>query len=144
MKCQHCGFAASDPSITVCPFCNVPSHAAQPAQAAVWPPAPVLPLSDYSGKADLQKQRQTGIIMAIVPMAIVLAVSRFSNLLPVPYGTGLLLAVLLGSLYPHFRGCAHWAEAKGYPRYEGRLLGILGWLGVLLLAIRQDKTQVRA
>lgn len=162
MKCKTCGFAASDAGVTVCPFCQtqgnssapsggmMPAYAAQSSQAGatVWPPAPtatpVYPTPGYADVEAMQKQRQAGILMAIIPLVIVQAVSRFCNLLPAPYGSAVLVIIVLACIYPHFRGCAHWAEAKGYPRYEGRLLGILGWLGVLFLAIRRDKTRVPA
>ena len=146
MKCKTCGFAASDAGLTVCPFCQAKAEgsAAVMTASAVWPPAPTAAptysLSGYPGADAIQKQRQAGILMALLPLAVVQAAASFSNFLPAHYGTVLLLVVLLGGAYPHFRGCAHWAESKGYPRYEGRLLGILGWLGVLFLAIRRDKT----
>lgn len=82
--------------------------------------------------------------MAISPAPAILVAAALGGSLPEPYNGYLLSAVILASIYPHFRGCAHWAESKGYPRYEGRLLGILGWLGVLFLAIRRDKTCIPA
>ena len=151
MKCKTCGFAASDASITVCPFCKgqglAPAYAAS-AAASVWPPAPATaqayPVSGYPDMAAMQKQRQAGILMALLPLVAVQGTSFFSHLLPAPYGSAVMAVVALGGIYPHFRGCAHWAESKGYPRYEGRLLAIFGWLGVLFLAIRRDKTAVPA
>ncbi len=98
--------------------------------------------SGYPDMAALQKQRQAGILMGIVPLALDQFMPGFLKLLPAPYGSVVIAFVVLTGIYPHFRGCAHWAESKGYPRYEGRLLGILGWLGVLFLAIRRDKTPV--
>ena len=144
MKCQTCGFAASDASITVCPLCKSPAGS----ETAAWPPAPTAPAplmpSGYPSMAALQKQRQIGILMGIIPLAVDQFTPGFLKLLPAPYGTAAIVLVVLAGIYPHFRGCAHWAESKGYPRYEGRLLGILGWLGVLFLAIRRDKTTVLA
>ncbi len=158
MKCKTCGFAASDPNVTVCPFCTaqgnvgappggmMPAYAVPSSQAgaAVWPPAPTAPAyAPFGGVVDreaVKQQRQAGILMAVIPLVVVQAVSRFWSLLPAPWGSAALTVVLLACIYPHFRGCAHWAESKGYPRYEGRLLAILGWLGVLFLAIRRDKT----
>ena len=157
MKCATCGFAASDPTLTTCPFCKTQGNATAPAYAAaspvaaVWPPAPTaVPAAPPSGYADvgtLQKQRQNGILMAIIPLVVVqatsYAVANAGNLFA-PYGSAFFAIVILAGIYPHFRGCADWAESKGYPRYEGRLLGILGWLGVLFLAIRRDKTRIPA
>lgn len=161
MKCKTCGFAASNSSVTLCPFCKeqgtagfsmapggvAPAYSAQ-SGAAVWPPAPMValayPLPGHPDMAAMQKQRQVGILMALIPLAAVQGTSFFSNLPPAPYGSLVMAIVVLAGIYPHFRGCAHWAESKGYPRYEGRLLGILGWLGVLFLAIRRDKTRTAA
>lgn len=143
MKCQSCGFAASDASVTVCPFCSSAG-----AMTAVWPPAPtafspLMPAAHADAQA-LQKQRQNGILMALLPLVAVQVTPGFLHLLPVPYGSVAVALVVVAGIYPHFRGCAHWAESKGYPRYEGRLLGVLGWLGVLFLAIRRDKTKAAA
>lgn len=161
MKCITCGFAASDPSATICPFCKtqgsaalapgrMPAYAAQGAQAgaAIWPPAPTSPLPHLStegvGREALKQQRQVGIAMDIGAMAGVYAASAISHLLPQPYGSVVVAAAVLGCIYPHFRGSAHWAESKGYPRSTGRLAGLLGWIGPLLLAAMTDKTKPKA
>ncbi len=151
MTCKTCGFAASDPVVTVCPYCKGGASAGAAAltaslSAGVWPPAPSGAMSsiaqpEYFDAEANKQQRQIGILMDVGGLAVIQAASWIRHLLPEPYGSPLMLVAVLGCVYPHFRGSAHWAESKGYPRRIGRLAGFLSWLGPIALALMPDKSQ---
>jgi hypothetical protein len=53
-------------------------------------------------------------------------------------GLGLSLAVVSASVVFCW-GCAMFAKAKGYPAAYGAVLGVAGWIGLIVLFIRKDK-----
>ena len=142
MACVKCGFAASNLSAaSKCPSCLRLAQR-DASVASVWPPPPMGTAPDTAARFDadaVKQQRQTGILMDVGAMAVVYLAAQIAHALQAPYGSLLLAVALIGSLYPHFRGSAHWAESKGYPRRTGRIIGLVGWLGPIILALMPDK-----
>lgn len=148
MKCSTCGFAASDASVTVCPFCKTQSAAspggtlAAAAQGgtAVWPPAPAaaLPLG-YAGpeivdREALLKQRHLGATLSWCGFGASILSSRV-------HGTPVDLLVL-ASLGLYCVGYGHYAASKGYPRWMGWLLTFVLFFGGLILRLLPDKNKL--
>ena len=141
MKCTTCGFAASDPSMTVCPFC---SASAQPAgaalsSAAVWPPAPAFSPIGYAAgeavdRAALLKQRQLGMILSWCGFGA----SILSGQVQGP----LRDLVILASLALYCVGYGHYAASKGYARWMGWLLTFVLFFGGLVLRLLPDKNKL--
>jgi len=161
MKCKTCGFAASDPSMTVCPFCRtqgavstppggvMPAFAAQssPVSAAIWPPAPTASpvYTPFEGSVDkgnlTRKVRKSnwciGLAILCNILAYLLCSTRQAPLVvcgEICQATSVVLFLF---------GCGFYAEWKGYSALLC-LLGFLSIFGLLILLLLPNKNKQRA